>query len=178
MDRKEKSYFSTLNLICTLRKGDGLEKTKLLIKLTLEAREILRSTKDKGEKLKAVCKLLRDNVCYYNWVGFYAVDEKKPTELRLVCYEGEPTEHLRIQFGEGICGMVAMLKKTLIVQDVSKEDNYLSCSPKVKSEIVIPIFRSNEIIGELDIDSHIESPFTLDDEKFLTEIAKMVSTFL
>jgi L-methionine (R)-S-oxide reductase len=165
-------------LICTLRKGDGLEKAKLFTKLTLKAREILKGEKNRGEKLEAFCKLLRDSVRYYNWMGFYAVDEKKPTELRLVCYEGEPTEHLRIQFGEGICGMVAMLKKALIVQDVSKEDNYLSCSPEVKSEIVVPIFRGNEIIGELDIDSHIESPFTLDDEKFLTEIAKMVSTFL
>ncbi|MCW4053993.1 MAG: GAF domain-containing protein [Candidatus Bathyarchaeota archaeon] len=146
--------------------------------LRLKAREILKSEKNKGEKLETFCKLLRDNVHYYNWVGFYAINAEKPDELVLVCYEGEPTEHLRIKFGKGICGNAAVLRKTLIVQDVSKENNYLSCSPKVKSEIVIPIFRNNEIVGELDIDSHIISPFTLEDEEFLTEIARMVSSFL
>ena len=146
--------------------------------LMLKAREILKSGKNRYEKLEAFCNLLRDNVYYYNWVGFYAINAEKPAELVLVCYKGETTEHLRIQFGKGICGKAAVLGKALIVQDVSKEDNYLSCSPKVKSEIVIPIFRSSEIIGELDIDSHISSPFTLHDEEFLTEIAKMVSRFL
>jgi GAF domain-containing protein len=93
----------------------------------------------------------------------------------LVSFEGESTEHVRIPFGKGICGQAALLRKTLIVQDVSKEPNYLSCSPKVKSEIVVPIFRNKEIVGELDIDSHIVSAFTLDDQALLEDIAEIVS---
>ena len=122
--------------------------------------------------------MLKDNVFYYDWVGFYVINKQLSNELKLKFYEGEPTEHLRIPFGKGVCGQAAMLRKTLVVQNVSKEDNYLSCSSKVKSEIVIPIFRNKMIVGELDIDSHTVSPFTSDDEIFLKEIAEMVSEFL
>jgi L-methionine (R)-S-oxide reductase len=127
------------------------------------------------EKLKAVCDLLKNNCSRYNWVGFYAVGEEKPMELVLVTFEGEPTEHVRIPFGRGVCGQAALIRKTLVVHDVSKEANYLSCSPKVKSEIVIPIFRNKKVVGELDIDSHVASAFTLADQAFLKDIAEMVS---
>ena len=130
------------------------------------------------DKLKAICTLLKINFSNYNWVGFYAIDKERPNELVLVSFEGEPTEHMRIPFGKGVCGQAALTEKTLVVQDVSKETNYLPCSSKVKSEIVIPIFRNNEIVGELDVDSHIVSAFASDDESFLTEIAEMVKGFL
>lgn len=140
--------------------------------------EILRTDLNDATKLKAICKLLKSKISYYNWVGFYAVDEERTNELVLVSFVGEPTEHVRIPFGKGICGQAASLQRIFIVQDVSKEANYLSCSSKVKSEIVIPIFRKNKVVGELDIDSHVASPFTLDDEKYLTIIAKMASEIL
>ena len=108
-------------------------------------------------------------------MGFYVIDKHRPNELVLISFEGESTEHVRIPFGKGVCGQAALIRKTLVVQDVSKEPNYLSCSPKVKSEIVIPIFRNKEIVGELDIDSHIASAFTLDDQAFLEEVAEIVS---
>ena len=146
--------------------------------LKFDAKQILNSELNRSDKLKAFCKLLKDNVCYYDWVGFYIINKQVPTELKLEYYEGEPTEHLRIPFGKGVCGQAALLRKTLVVQDVSKEDNYLSCSSKVNSEIVIPIFRNKVIVGELDIDSHTVSPFTSDDEVFLKDIAEMVGEFL
>lgn len=130
------------------------------------------------EKLKAICKLLKENVPYYDWVGFYLVDKTKEKELVLGPFEGSETEHVRIPFGKGICGQAAETGKTFIVQDVSKEKNYLACSPKVKSEIVIPIFKNNEFIGELDIDSHKFSPFTNEDKEFLEKTCEIVSKLL
>jgi len=53
--------------------------------------------------------------------------------------------------------------------------NYPSCSPKVKSEIVIPIFKNGEIVGELDIDSNTASSFTNEDKAFLEKICDIVS---
>ena len=100
---------------------------------------------------------------------------KRKKELLLGPFEGEPTEHVKISFSRGICGKAAEIKKTFVVQDVSKETNYLSCSPKVKSEIVVPIFKNGKIAGELDIDSHTPSPFTDEDKAFLEKICEMVS---
>lgn len=135
---------------------------------------IKESDKANQEKLTAVCNLLKNNIPDYNWVGFYFVDPEKPDELVLGPFAGEPTEHVRIKFGQGICGQAAQRKETFIVEDVAKESNYLACSPLVKSEIVVPIFKDNQIIAELDIDSHAAAAFNQNDEKFLRQVGELV----
>ncbi|HDH81598.1 MAG TPA: GAF domain-containing protein [Thermoplasmatales archaeon] len=136
-------------------------------------REIASRSSGKNEKLSEICVLLRSEIPHYDWVGFYIVEGG---ELVLGPFDGEPTEHVRIHFGEGICGQAAERKETFIVQDVSKEANYLSCSLKVKSEIVVPIFKDGKLVGELDIDSHTLSPFTSGDKKFLENVCDIASS--
>jgi len=155
-----------------------MEKSVLFRSLANKVDEIAKRKQDKDAKLKEICKLLKNNVSYYDWVGLYIVDTKKQDELLLGPFEGQPTEHVRIPFGKGICGQAADLGKTFIVQDVSKEINYLSCNSNVRSEIVSPIFKKGEIVGELDIDSHARSPFTYEDEAFLKRIGEIVSELL
>jgi GAF domain-containing protein len=155
-----------------------VNKSELFRFLVRKIRDVLKSNVNKDEKLKTVCKLLKDNISYYNWVGFYIVDSRRGNELVLGPFEGEPTEHTRIPFGRGICGQAAELKKMFLVQDVLKETNYLSCSTNVKSEIVIPILKIGEVVGELDIDSHSLSPFSKEDETFLKKISEMTSEIL
>jgi L-methionine (R)-S-oxide reductase len=152
-----------------------IERKTLFDALIKKIDELLKTESKKDKKLKAICRLLKENVSHYNWVGFYLVNEEKKDELILGPYEGEPTEHVRIPFGKGICGQAAKTETTFLVQDVSKETNYLSCSSRVKSEIVVPIFKNRQIAGELDIDSHVLSPFTKEDITFLNAVARNVS---
>ena len=87
-------------------------------------------------------------------------------------YSGESTEYVRIPFGKGICGQAADSGETFVVDDVSTEDNYLSCSVSVRSEIVIPLVSSDgELLGELDIDSHTPRGFPPEDVRFLEWVA-------
>jgi putative methionine-R-sulfoxide reductase with GAF domain len=151
------------------------KKLALFTTLTQKTEDIMKDEMDNTGKLKAISKLLKDNVSHYDWVGFYAVDKERPTELVLLSYEGEPTEHIRIPFNKGVCGRAARLKKTILVKDVTKRRYYLPCHPDVKSEIVLPIFKNKTLVGELDIDSYVRSPFNKYDKTFLTEIAKKVS---
>lgn len=125
--------------------------------------------------LHSICKLLRDEVPHYNWVGFYIVSSGN--ELILGPFVGEPTEHTKIHFGEGICGQAAERMEAFVVQDVSNEKNYLSCSVDVKSEIVVPVFKEGKLVGELDIDSHSLSPFSSDDVEFLEQVCEKASVF-
>ncbi len=155
---------------------DELEEKKMK-ELLEEIESILNSSKEKDKKLKSVCEFLKTNVEHYDWVGFYIVNSTE-NELILGPFVGEDTEHVKIKFGEGICGQAAEREKLFIVQDVSKESNYLSCSPKVKSEIVVPIFKNEKVIGELDIDSHKTEPFTQWDEEFLSKVCEMVGQIL
>ncbi|WP_299106416.1 GAF domain-containing protein [uncultured Winogradskyella sp.] len=127
------------------------------------------------ERLLKICEVLEANVSYYNWVGFYFKNGNK-NELKLGPYVGEPTDHVIIPFGKGICGQVAVSNENFVVPDVAAQDNYIACSITVKAEIVIPIFVNGENIGQIDIDSSTPDPFTEADERFLEFICKEVAS--
>ncbi len=151
-------------------------KTKVFKEILGKALEFAKSGADPESALQNICGLLEANVPYYDWVGLYLTDPRKTNELFLGPYVGEPTEHTRIDFGAGICGQAADAKKTFVVQDVSKEANYLSCSFRVKSEIVVPIMDGDSVLGEIDIDSHTISSFNEEDTKMLEELARVIAS--
>ncbi|MCD6328743.1 MAG: GAF domain-containing protein [Candidatus Cloacimonetes bacterium] len=154
------------------------DKSILFNELEVWIDDLVREKASKLNKLQNITKLLKEEIEYYNWVGFYFVDKENLEELILGPFEGAPTEHTRIPFGQGVCGQVAVDQASHVVQDVAQEDNYLSCSLDVKSEIVVPIFKKGNFIGEIDIDSHKVAPFTDEDEVFLKMIAEKVSELL
>jgi GAF domain-containing protein len=127
--------------------------------------------------LQEICNTLKQEISYYDWVGFYFKNGDKE-ELKLAQFAGEPTEHTIIPFGKGICGQVALSNQNFVVQDVTSQDNYISCGWKIKSEIVIPIFVNNKNIGQIDIDSHSVNPFTKDDENLLEFVCKKVAQII
>ncbi len=129
------------------------------------------------ERLQLVCQLLKDTINYYDWVGFYFRNGSKE-ELKLRTYVGEKTDHEIIPFGKGICGQVAVSNKNFVVPDVQAQDNYIACSITVKSEIVIPLFKDGENIGQIDIDSNTPDPFTEQDERFLEFVNQEVAKIL
>lgn len=143
--------------------------------LVTETRKIVAGDGDRDAKLKQVCVLLAKRVPYYNWVGFYLVPPGEQDELVLGPFVGEPTIHTRISFGTGICGQAAARGQTFVVQDVTKETNYLSCSAAVNAEIVVPIMKGEQVVGELDIDSHTPAPFTDRDRVALDAICIAVA---
>jgi GAF domain-containing protein len=129
------------------------------------------------EKLQKICHLLDQEIPHFNWTGFYFKNGDKD-ELLLGPYVGAATDHNVIPFGKGICGQVAVSGETFVVPDVHEQDNYLSCSIDTKAEIVVPIFKDGENIGQIDIDSHMLDPFTDEDRKMLewlcVEVGKIV----
>ena len=140
--------------------------------------EKITLSKDNFEfKLQQICDLLEREVSYYDWVGFYFKNGDKD-ELKLAQFTGEETDHTIIPFGKGICGQVAVSNKNFVVQDVSKQENYISCGWKVKSEIVIPIFVNDENIGQIDIDSHSANIFSSKDEILLEFVCKKVAILI
>mgnify|MGYP001372438466 FL=1 len=124
-----------------------------------------------------MCDLLRSEIPYYDWVGFYFKNGEKK-ELKLGAFSGNPTDHTIIPFGKGICGQVALTNKNFVVPNVKKQKNYISCNVNVKSEIVVPILVNGLNVGQIDIDSNRINPFTKEDEEFLEYVCGEVSTFL
>ena len=136
--------------------------------------EIVRSPHSRDDKLLTVCRLLKESIAHYDWVGFY-IAEHGNRELVLGPFVGAATEHMRIPFGRGICGQVAESEETLVIQDVGAQENYLACSLAVQSEIVVPIFKNGKFRAELDIDSHRKAAFGDEDRILLEKICELVS---
>ncbi|GAB6086822.1 GAF domain-containing protein [Alkaliphilus crotonatoxidans] len=151
---------------------DQAVKKQLFDRLKGEAKELIDTTEDMDQVYGGIVALLDKNIPYYNWTGFYMVEGG---ELVLGHYLGKPTDHLKIQFGEGICGQAAERKETFIVEDVSKEDNYLACSLETASEIVVPIMKGDQVLGEIDIDSDELGAFDELDQDLLEAIAAMLA---
>ena len=108
------------------------------------------------------------------WIGFYIV---KNNELVLGPFQG-PVACTRIQKGKGVCGTAWKDKKVIIVQDVEKFPGHIACNAASKSEIVVPIYKSGEVDLILDIDSDQLNDFSSLDEKYLTELSKMIQEII
>ncbi|MBI1741790.1 GAF domain-containing protein [Candidatus Acetothermia bacterium] len=129
---------------------------------------------DFPETIEIAVKFLRKQVKHYNWVGIYMLEGE---ELVLRAWDGpEATEHVRIPIGAGICGLAAREKRTVIVGDVNTDPRYLACFPYTRSEIVVPLFKTGKVIGEIDIDSNTPHAFTEKDRSFLEQIAHFLGT--
>lgn len=137
-----------------------------------ELRERVRTDRSPGEWL---CKVLRDNVKTYNWVGIYVV---KGDKLVLDCFAGEKTEHEQITIGDGLCSLAIVKDSTVNEPEVKKNSAYLACFPSTESEIVVPIRKNGKPVGEIDIDSDTRAAFSKEDEIFLSEIADILSVSL
>ena len=126
------------------------------------------------ELQKSLVKWLDEEVSYYNWTGFYFMNDEKQ-QLEIGPYVGAYTDHTVIPYGRGICGQVAVSGKTFEVPDVHAQDNYLACSLATKSEIVVPIYKGENLVGQIDIDSHELDPFTQEDHNLLEAVANFVA---
>ncbi|MDO9613720.1 MAG: GAF domain-containing protein [Bacteroidota bacterium] len=124
--------------------------------------------------LLRICELLKQKVYHCDWVGFYILDQEK-NELVLGPFAGKPTQHTHIAVGKGICGQVAESGRTMVVQDVTQVENYISCGLDVQSEIVVPVLKDGKFVAELDIDSHSPAPFTSDDSEFLSKVCELLT---
>ena len=104
-----------------------------------------------------------------NWCGFYML---KGTELVLGPFQGKAA-CVRIQAGRGVCGTAADRRQTIVVADVHQFPGHIACDGESKSEIVIPLIKSDKLIGVLDIDSPEYNRFTDEDRTGLEQLARV-----
>ena len=103
------------------------------------------------------------------WTGFYRVQND---ELVLGPFQG-PVACMHIGYGKGVCGTSWKQQSTVVVPDVELFPGHIACSSESRSEIVVPVFSSGQIIAVLDIDSKDLSTFDDVDKLWLEEIVKV-----
>lgn len=105
------------------------------------------------------------------WVGFYLV---KNDELVLGPFQG-PVACTRIKKDKGVCGASWSQAKTLIVPNVDEFPGHIACASASKSEIVLPVYKGENIIGVLDVDSEYLAHFDEIDGKYLKQIVQLLN---
>ena len=131
---------------------------------------LLYGEPDLVANLANICAALKEQFKWF-WVGFYLV---KNSELVLGPFQG-PVACTRIAKGKGVCGTSWQNAETLIVPDVDDFPGHIACSSLSRSEIVIPLFYNNEVVGVLDVDSEDLAKFDATDAEYLERIIKLVN---
>ena len=81
----------------------------------------------------------------------------------------------RINFDKGVCGAAYTQKKTILVEDVNQFPGHIACSSESQSEIVVPVFKGDDVVAVLDIDSEKLAFFDTVDQQYLEELAKLIT---
>jgi len=109
-----------------------------------------------------------------NWAGFYIVDGDK---LILGPFQGKPA-CIEIKIGRGVCGTAVQRRETVLVKNVHEFEGHIACDSASNSEIVVPIFDGDRVVGVLDIDSPKFERFDEIDKLGLQEFAKILEAQL
>jgi len=149
--------------------------------------------------LSNAAALLWDALDDVNWVGFYLVDSVTVTGVELgvgsgVESDATPSDHelctpvlrlgpfqgkvacVRIPFGRGVCGTAATTRTSQLVEDVHQFPGHIACDSASNSEVVVPIFKDNQVVGVLDIDSPSVARFTQEDLTGLEQVVKALES--
>jgi GAF domain-containing protein len=136
---------------------------------------ILKSNQAREQKAKLIAEKIK-NAKGYSWIGLYDVTDK---DIHLISYSGrtEPT-FTSFPNDKGLNGRANLEKRTVIVNDIDKDEDYLLTFSDTQSEIVVPVFDADgkTVKGTIDVESEQENAFGTDDAAFLEECAACIKS--
>ncbi len=133
--------------------------------------ELTRKVNNPLSRMATICAILHHKNESFFWTGFYLLTEER--ELEVACYQG-PLACLRLKKDVGVCWAGINTKESVLVEDVHCFEGHIACNPLSKSEVVIPLFNENKIVGVLDIDSDKLKAFDSTDAIQLIKITDLV----
>ena len=143
-----------------------------------QVKALCEGENDMIAKMANVAALLHYEFGFW-WTGFYRVmrsevgGQRSEVELLLGTFQG-PIACVHIAYGRGVCGTAWKERRTIVVADVEEFPGHIACSSESRSEIVVPIFKGDDVIAVLDIDSRELATFDDTDRRYLEEMVKFL----
>jgi len=134
-----------------------------------QARGLLDGERDRVANAANLSALVNQALPQLNWVGFYFYDG---TELVVGPFQGLPA-CVRIPLDKGVCGAAASSRQTQRVADVHDFPGHIACDAASRSEVVVPLFKGDRLIGVFDLDSPVPNRFDADDQAGLEALAQV-----
>ena len=145
-------------------------KTAFYADLVMQLRALLKGEYDFIANAANFSALVYHALPDVNWAGFYLLHED---ELVLGPFQGKPA-CVRIPFGKGVCGFAAKAVETVIVPNVHEFPGHIACDVASNSEIVIPLFDGERVLGVFDVDSPTLKRFDDRDAEGLNELVTVL----
>lgn len=142
-------------------------KTEQYAQLAQQARALVDGESDRIANAANISALVYHALPDVNWVGFYLYDG---TELVVGPFQGQPA-CVRIALDKGVCGAAATTRETQRVSDVHAFPGHIACDGATRSEVVVPLFDGETLIGVFDLDSPELDRFDAEDQAGLEVIA-------
>jgi L-methionine (R)-S-oxide reductase len=153
------------------RQGD---KVALYAELAGEIDALLAGEPDRVANAANAAAAIYHALGDLNWAGFYFV---RGSELILGPFQGRPA-CVRIPLGKGVCGAAAKERRSMLIPDVNAFPGHIACDVESRSELVVPLLASNELLGVLDLDSPVLSRFDEADQAGCELLAGIVARHL
>ncbi|WP_282298206.1 GAF domain-containing protein [Stenotrophomonas sp. PS02289] len=134
--------------------------------LLAQARALVHGESDRVANAANLSALVYHALPELNWAGFYFFDG---TELVVGPFQGLPA-CVRIPLSKGVCGAAASTRTTQRIEDVDAFPGHIACDSASRSELVVPLFKGDTLIGVFDLDSPVLARFDADDQAGLEAI--------
>ena len=141
------------------------EKEQMYELLYKQIQALIEGEQDEIAIMANVAALIHETFHFW-WTGFYRVIGQ---ELVLGPFQG-PVACMHIAYGRGVCGTAWQEQRSIVVSDVEQFKGHIACSSASKSEIVVPVWKDDEIVAVLDIDSEKLATFDETDRIWLEKI--------
>lgn len=156
-----------------LKISKGLSRAEIYEEVIPQISALIEGEVDLIANLANIAAALKEALGFF-WIGFYIA---KDDELVLGPFQG-PVACTRIQFGKGVCGKSWKDRSVILVPDVDQFPGHIACSSLSKSEIVLPLFKDNDVAMIMDLDSDQLDDFSEIDEKYLGEIVRLIEKMI
>jgi phosphoserine phosphatase RsbU/P len=148
-----------------------------LLDFLLEVSRVTSETLDLDKLLENVASIIK-NVIPYDLLAILLYSERaRGLHIRYsIGHRDEVVRSLVIGLGEGITGVAAATRESVMIDDVQRDPRYLNALDAVRSELAVPMVARRKLVGVLDVQSTRLKAFTEQDRALLRLIAGRVAT--
>jgi sigma-B regulation protein RsbU (phosphoserine phosphatase) len=129
--------------------------------------DALNTTLDLNTLMHRVADLVRAVIDYRIFAILLVNDRTGDLRMRFQTGHTPEVERMRIKPGRGIVGEAASHRRSILVKDVRKIENYIDVNPNVQSELAVPLIAKNRVIGVIDLQSEQLGYFTEEHQRLL-----------
>jgi sigma-B regulation protein RsbU (phosphoserine phosphatase) len=147
----------------------------LQVKFLHNLADALNTTLDLNTLMHRVADLVRAVIDYKIFAILLINDRSQDLRMRFQIGHTSEVERMRIKLGRGVSGQAALLRKSLLVEDVTLHENYIDANPNVRSELAVPLVVKNKVIGVLDLQAETAAYFTPEHQRLLELVASRMA---